>query len=280
MNRAVPGLAGWRFHRRLISTDFSEIWLAEDAALGRPVAVKIFAPKADDQGMIPPFHVDEWRRRFFQEARLMARFDHPHIVPVVALSALDDGRPALFMQYMTGSLMTEIGTDIFAPKERAAQPPEQQSRAVSPGRTKQILVEVLMALTAIHERGVVHRDLKPRNVLLCNGPGSRLKISDFGMAKTSDEARSKDSIWFGTRDYIAPEQYANATHATDRSDIFSVGVIGIRLLTGHFPDRERLRTLEGCPAALIDLLSEALSQQPSMRPGARDMLRRLVDISL
>ncbi len=275
---APPSLAGWRFVRKVMATDFSEIWLAEDRGLDRAVAVKVFAPKPDGNGMIPPFHVDEWRRRFVQEARLLARFDHPHIMPVVSLTRLDDGRPCMVMPYMSGSLQQEIGTDVFERQEILTA--EDRPRAVSPARARRILLEVLSALVAVHGQGIVHRDLKPRNLLLSNGPGSRVRLSDFGMAKTPDEPPSAETVWIGTRDYISPEQYANAGLVTDRADIFSLGVIGIRLVTGHFPDRERLRAVEGLPDAFAELLRQALAYEPAQRSGAVEMAARLTAIML
>ncbi|OAN43015.1 serine/threonine protein kinase [Paramagnetospirillum marisnigri] len=272
----VPRLMGWKFHRRLASTDFSEIWLVEDVALGRRAAAKIFAPKPDEHGMVPPFPVEEWRRRFIQEARIMARFDHPNIVPVMALTALADGRPCLLMQCMGGTLRREIGIDVFDPGQIGEMSPEDRPRAVRPGRTRQVLLDVLAALVEVHGQGLVHRDVKPRNLLLVDGPGSRVKLADFGMAKAPDEPRSKTAIWFGTRDYMSPEQYANTTLATDRSDVFSVGVIGIRMLTGRFPDRELLAAVPGLAPSFADLLCEALVRDPLRRPSARDMLRRLL----
>ena len=279
MNQPVPSLAGWRFHRQLTATDFSDVWLAEDMGLQRAVAFKIFAPKPDGNGIIPPFPVDEWRRRFLQEARLLARFDHPHIIPVAALVRLDDGRPALVMQYMTGSLRGEIGIDVFDPAQAALLPAERRPRAVTPARTRQVLLEALSALMAVHGRGLVHRDVKPHNLLLSNGPGSRIKLADFGMARLPDEPAAA-AVWIGTRDYISPEQYADASLVTDRSDIFSLGVLGIRMVTGHFPDRERLRAVEGMPEAFSELLVQALARRPEQRPGAAEMAARLAAIAL
>ncbi|MDO8608820.1 MAG: serine/threonine-protein kinase [Phaeospirillum sp.] len=277
---APPSLAGWLFRHKVIETDFSEIWLAEDVGLERVVAFKIFAPKADQSGVIPPFHVDEWRRRFIQEARLLARFDHPHIIPVVALTQLNDGRPCMAMQYMAASLLREIGADLFKPEEREALAVEYRPRAIAPVRARRILLEVLSALIAVHDRGIVHRDLKPRNILLAGGPGSRIKLGDFGMARMPDESQSPKAIWIGTRDYISPEQYANATLVTDRADIFSLGVIGIRMVTGYFPDQERLRAVAGLPEAFADLLRQALAYRPDQRPSAAEMATRLAAIRL
>jgi serine/threonine protein kinase len=271
---AAPELDGYRVHRLVSVTDFSDIWLAEDLALGRAVAVKAFTPKAE---FIPPFPVVEWRRRFFQEARLQSRFDHPHIVPVVGFRHCADGRPCLLLQYLPRSLRHEIGPDVFESGEDKTQ---ELARAATPARTKMVLMQALSALVEIHGRGIVHRDLKPRNLLLAGSTGERVKIGDFGMAKSPDEPISERGNWFGTRDYIAPEQYANASRATSRSDIFSLGVIGIRMLTGHFPDRKRLAAVEGLPDAFAGLLAQCLETDPARRPDAQGMLARLAAIGL
>ncbi len=276
----MPSLPGWRFDHKVASTDFSDIWLAEDTALQRAVAFKIFAPKADADGIIPPFHVNEWRRRFFLEARLMAGFDHPNIVPVVMMARLADGRPAVALQYMSGSLLDEIGGDIFDPQRLASLGPGAAPRAVTPKRARHILIETLAALAAVHARGLVHRDVKPRNLLLCNGPGSRLKLTDFGMAKVPDEKPSPRPVWIGTRDYISPEQYADAGQVSDRADIHSVGVVGHRLLTGRLPDVDRLDAVEGIPAAFTDLLRRAMAPEPRRRPSAAEMIAALAAIAL
>ena len=275
-----PVLRGYCFHRQVAATDFSEVWLAEDTGLQRAVAVKIFAPKPDADGNIAPFHVDEWRRRYFQEARLQASFDHPHIVPVVALETLADGRPAMVMQYMSGSLRLEIGTDLFAPGAAAELGAGAEPRAESPARTKTVMLDALSALAAIHRRGIVHRDVKPSNLLLSHGPGSRVKLTDFGMAKPPGERMTGQPVWFGTRDYISPEQYADSSLASDRSDIFSLGVIGIRMVTGHFPDRQRLSAVPGMPAAFTALLVRMLETRPEDRPGAEEAMGLLTAIVL
>lgn len=274
---AAPELQGYRVHRLVAVTDFSDIWLAEDLALGRAVAVKAFTPKAGEDGMIPPFPVAEWRRRFVQEARLQARFDHPHIVPVVGFLPAGDGRPCLVMQYLPHSLRHEIGPDLFEAGEDGAG---ELARAATPARTRSVLLQVLSGLVELHGRGIVHRDLKPRNLMLRGGAGRLVKIGDFGMAKAPDEPVSESRDWFGTRDYISPEQFANASRATDRSDIFSLGVIGIRMLTGHFPDRRRLAAVEGLPPAFAALLAQCLEADPAARPDAAAMAARLAAIGL
>ena len=276
----LPSLPGWRFHRMVMATDFSDIWLAEDLALGRAVAIKVFAPKPGESGSIPPFSLEEWRRRFIQEARLLARLDHPHIMPVVMLGQLEDGRPCMGLQYMSGSLRSEIGVDIFDPVRSPSLSEAQRPKPVSVARAHRVLMEVLSALVEIHDKGIVHRDLKPHNLLLVDGPGSRIKLADFGMAKLPDEPVSSEGLWIGTRDYISPEQYANATLVTDRADMFSLGVIGIRMVTGAFPDPERLRAVDGLPAAFGDLLRQCLDWQPDRRPSALEMASRLAAIRL
>ncbi|KIL98498.1 Serine/threonine protein kinase PrkC regulator of stationary phase [Paramagnetospirillum magnetotacticum MS-1] len=273
----APQIRGYRLHRLVAVTDFSEIWLAEDLALRRAVAIKAFTPKPDENGIIAPFPIAEWRRRFYQEGRLQAGFDHPNIVPVIRFDHAEDGRPCLLMQYLPQSLRDEIGADIFD-----GRPVEDGVPAcsASPARTREVLLQVLAGLVEIHRRGVVHRDLKPRNLLLMGSDGARVKITDFGMAKPPDEPDAPGTEWFGTREYISPEQYANASRATDRSDIFSLGVIGIRMLTGHFPDRRRLAAVDGIPSDFADLLAQCLESDPAGRPDAGRMLARLAAITL
>lgn len=274
--RQAPEIPGYRIHRLAAVTDFSDVWLAEDLALGRAVAVKVFSPKADANGFIPPFPVTEWRRRFYQEGRLQALFDHPNIVPVIRFDHAADGRPCLLLQYLPQSLRHEIGAD--ACDGEVASDDCAPARSVTPARTKDVLLQVLSGLVEIHRRGVVHRDLKPRNLLLAGGV--RVKIADFGMAKAPGEAGTPGREWFGTREYISPEQYAKADRATDRSDIFSLGVIGIRMLTGHFPDRRRLAAVKGLPPAFADLLARCLELDPARRPDAAQMMARLAAIAL
>ncbi|MBI3445548.1 MAG: serine/threonine protein kinase [Magnetospirillum sp.] len=280
MDSVPPVLKGFRFHRQIAITGFSEIWQAEDLGLGRAVAVKIFAPILDANGQVPPFPVAEWRRRFLQEARIQAGFDHAHIVPVVALASLQDGRPAMVMQMMSGSLRLEIGADLFKPGETEALGEEARPRAISPARARIVLLEVLSALVFLHGRGIVHRDIKPRNLLLINGPGSRVKLTDFGMAKPPGEPVSAGPAWFGTPDYISPEQFADSGLADDRSDIFSLGIVGIRMVTGHLPDRQRLAAVEDMPAEFKQLLVRMLDMEPSRRPSASQAMERLLAIDL
>lgn len=284
MPEDLPQLAGWRFHRKLKVTDFSDIWLAEDTALERAVAIKLFRPKADEDGIVPPFHVDEWRRRFLIEARQQARFDHPHIVPVVALDYLADGTPALVMQYMSGSLRSEAGADVVEPRtnqgEGQAQAPQDRPRALPAARVRQVLIETLAALSALHARQMVHRDVKPGNLLLTNGPGSRVKLTDFGMLRLPDEAPSAERVWIGTLDYISPEQYQDAHRVTDRADIFSVAMVGWRLLTGTLPDKAKPLEAPGHDEAFCDLLRRVLSSPPDQRPSAPEMIGRLAALRL
>jgi serine/threonine protein kinase len=264
----APRLAPYRFVRKLMETDFSHIWLAEDPALQRPVAVKLFRPNAGEDGIIPPFPVAEWRRRFVVDARILSSFDHPNIMPVYRLDWLDADTPCMVMQYMSGSLHLEIGSD------------DRRNPPVAPPRVRQILLETLSALAVLHARGLVHRDVKPLNLLLADGPGSRLKLTDLGMVKTPDEPSSERSIWIGTRDYISPEQYENATLVTDRADIYSVGVLALRLLRGHLPDGQPPHPVEGMPPALAALVGDAMAERPERRPSAVELARRLTTMRL
>lgn len=270
---APPELAGCRCHRLLVITDYSDIWLAEETALGRPVAIKAFAPKPGADGMVGPFRVPEWHRRFLVEARVMAGFDHPNILPVHRLARLADGRPAMVQQYMAGSLRLEIGYDHALPEI----PQSAWPRAVTPERARQILLDLLAALIAVHGRGLVHRDVKPLNLLLAHGPGSRVKLADFGMVRRPDEPVANEPIWFGSRDYIAPEQMENATRAEAAADIFAVGMLAYRLVAGRLAAGAFAAPASMAAApGLAALVAECLNPDPARRPSAVALRERLL----
>jgi serine/threonine protein kinase len=95
------------------------------------------------------------------------------------------------------------------------------------------------------------------------------------VAVSLDEIPVAESFWIGTRDYISPEQYADAGQVTDRADIFSVGLMGVRLLSGRLPDRDRALDMSGIPAGFAEILSRALEIRPERRPSALDMAKAL-----
>ena len=194
--------------------DIATIYTAEHPVLRTHVAVKILHKRfASDR---------ELASRFVREARETAALGHPAFVRVHDAGTTDDGCPYIEMDRLEGrelySLRKEIGP-------------------MDPDRVIAIAVQILDALVVLHERGVIHRDIKSQNIYLVPSPsGDRVKLLDLGFAKVEDELAltSKQQV-LGTPLYISPEQYLDP-HAVDgRADLFSVGVVLFETLTGEWP---------------------------------------------
>ncbi|MBT8107278.1 MAG: serine/threonine protein kinase [Gammaproteobacteria bacterium] len=207
-----PLIKGYRFIRKLGSTEHSGVYLAERQSTHLQVVLKVLRqmPRMDDS--IGAFD------RFLQEYETIADMDHPNIVRIYDLGVSDD-HAHIAMEYLGGGdLRRKIETGI---PERAAV---------------QYLRQIADALAAIHEKGVLHRDLKPANIML-RKDGS-IALIDFGLAKKAkleNEITDKGEI-FGTPYYMSPEQ-GHGNGVDERSDIYSLGVIFYEMLTGQKPFR-------------------------------------------
>lgn len=183
------------------------VYKAEDPVLQRQVAIKTIYIQADDKER------REYEARFFQEARAAGKLSHPGIVTIH-----DVGREGELV-YMTMELLE--GTDLDA---RAA------SHRFSVKEALNIVVQVADALAFAHDRGVVHRDIKPPNIMLIGK--DRVKIMDFGIARMrSSDVKTETGMMLGTPRYMSPEQVAGRP-VDNRSDIFSLGTVLYELLTG------------------------------------------------
>jgi serine/threonine-protein kinase len=183
-----------------------EVRAATDTALDRPVAVKLMrADLADDPNL---------RRRFEREARAAARVSHPNVIAIFDVGE-DDGVPFIVMERLPGRTLAD----------------ELARGALAEPRVCAVATEMLDALAAAHDLGVVHRDIKPGNVLLRDD--GRIAIADFGIAKVADDAaHTTTGMTFGTGRYLAPERLLGDP-ATPASDVYSVGVVMFEALTGR-----------------------------------------------
>lgn len=211
MATTSDSFAGGRYpvERRLGHGGMATVYLAHDRELGRPVAIKVLgAPLALDA---------EFVGRFRREATIVARLSHPNIVQIFDLGEEED-RLYIVMEYVEGGSLA----DLLAREERLA--PEQ---AVELGQ------QACLALECAHREGVVHRDVKPANLLLRSD--GALKVADFGIAR-SDQATAytQAGTVLGTASYLAPEQ-ATGESVTERADLYSLGVVVYELLTGVPP---------------------------------------------
>lgn len=252
----------------------ANVYLAKDQALGVLVAVKVLRPgKVTDETA---------RKRFEREARAAASLaDHPNAVAVTRFGRLPDQTPYLVMQYVKGRTMEER-----IKAEGHLSIPEATS----------VLLEVASALAAAHEKGIVHRDVRPGNVLW-DEDKRRALLTDFGIAAVADPGGAettrltKTGQLLGDPHYLSPEQLLDG-QATELTDIYLFGVLGYELLSGQGPYNARtatdwikahlqqeprdLRELRpDVPGPLADLLRRCLNREPLHRPSARDVIRAL-----
>jgi len=239
----------YRLMRRIAVGGMGEVWEAADTRLARRVAIKVL--KAELSGS------PEFLQRFRIEARTTASLNHPGIAAVHdygETSAVPDG-PA-----DTAYLVMELveGEPLAAMIARR--------RRLSPERTLDVLEQAGHALQAAHQRGLVHRDVKPGNILLTATGG--VKLTDFGIAKAVDAAPvTRSGMVMGTAHYIAPEQAAGQ-EAGPASDVYALGVVGYECLTGHRP----FLSDNAVTVALMHMRDAPPPLPPDTPPGVRALI--------
>ncbi len=201
-------LAGrYRLQRRIATGGMGEVWLAEDETLGRPVAVKVLHA---DTSRDPVF-----AQRFRAEARHLAKLSHPSIVAVHDFGD-DAAGPYLVLEYVPGRSVAQLLRD------EGPQPPEV---------VRAMMTQVAGALGLAHETGIVHRDVKPGNLLIA--ADGTIKLTDFGIARMTEGAGlTRTGEVLGTPQYLSPEQ-ALGQPADGRSDLYALGLVAHELLTGQ-----------------------------------------------
>src|ERR671921_2723299 len=199
----------YRLEARIGTGGMSSVYRAIDETLERRVAIKLMNREIAD-------HPDQLER-FRREARAVAQLSHPHIVGVIDAGE-DEGRPYIVFEYVEGETRKER-------IRRMGRLPMDEAIAYAS--------EIARALGCAHSRSIVHRDVKPQNVLL-DAEGSA-KVTDFGIARTlEEEGLTADGRVLGTTDYVSPEQALG--HDVDgQSDIYSLGVVLYEMLTGEVP---------------------------------------------
>ncbi|QDV24052.1 serine/threonine-protein kinase [Aureliella helgolandensis] len=248
------------------------VFRGRDTELHRVVAVKLIASHLRPLGAA--------RERFIREARACASLAHPHIVAIHDVIT-DSALPAIVMQYVAGPTLEAWL------KERGS---------LSWQQVLQIATQLTDALVVAHQHGLVHRDIKPGNVLL-EADGSRALLTDFGLVRALDEATlTHTGALAGTPDFMSPEQ-ARGKSVDGRSDLFSLGALMYVMLTGHPPFRapEPLAILhricnephrsiaqyrDDVPAEVARLVDRLLNKEPKRRfAGAEELRERLLQLS-
>ncbi len=237
-----------------------EVWKATDKVLGRTVAIKLLSANLATQ---PGFE-----ERFREEARHTALLSHPNIATVYDYGETD-GASWLVMEFVEGEPLSAIIRD---------EGPQ------SPRRTAMVVGQCAEALQAAHEAGVIHRDVKPANIMV--RPDGVVKLTDFGIARATDAApMTRTGEVMGTAQYISPEQ-AMGRPVSPKSDIYSLGVVAHELLTGRrpFDDGSPVATAmahvhkpppelpSSVPPAMAAVIMSCLAKEPDQRPASAKAL--------
>lgn len=247
-------IAGYRVERELGRGGMAVVYRARDLRLGRTVALKLLAPECTRN--------DAFRRRFAQESRVAAAIEHPHIVPVFEAGEAD-GILYIAMQFVAG-------LDLRALIDREGALPVPAALRIA--------AQLASALDAAHARDLVHRDVKPANVLVAKGVDSEhpehVYLTDFGLAKKSLSLTGFTSAgeFVGTLDYLAPERIAGRP-VDGRADQYSLACVVHETLTGAPPFRREdpvdlLRAHQYEPPPALG------TQRPGLPPAAADAVRK------
>jgi serine/threonine protein kinase len=257
----------YRIERPLGHGGMATVYLGRDTELERPVAIKLLAENLAGD--------DEFRRRFVREAKLAARLSDPNVVSVYDAGE-DDGRPYIVMEHVDG----ETFADLLARKGR-----------LPPDGARELASQAASGLAHAHAAGLVHRDVKPQNLILRRD--GTVKIADFGIARAAETTSiTVAGTVLGTAAYLAPEQ-AMGEEVTAAADVYSLGAVLYELLTGRPPfefetladlaDRQRrmevtpVRDLAPeVPPELEDVVMRCLARNPAYRPASAGELARLL----
>ena len=248
MGVSMPHRLGrYAVRRRIGSGGFATVWLAYDEQLDSPVAIKVLADNWTEDHHI--------RQRFLEEGRYLRKVESPHVVSVYDAGELDDGRPYLVMSYADqGTLADRLEVE-----------------GLTPAQAMEVVRQVGAGLQALHDRDILHRDVKPANVLfrsvdqLPARHGVRAMVGDLGLGKALDMS-SRLTMVAGTPSYVAPEQ-ARAQAPDARADQYSLAALAFLLLTGRPPFTAPLavrRHEPGHAAARLDA-GAAVPGRPSSR---------------
>ena len=268
-------LGAYTLERQLSEGGMATIYLARHALLKRRTAIKILKKSIG---------TDEFAHRFEREVQLVSQLRHPNTVQIYDFGRTSDGQPYYAMEYIEGVTLAEL---------------VDHSGPAPPGRVIHILRQIAAALREAHSLGLVHRDVKPDNVMLCRrGEDDFVKLLDFGLVKDvlREETRdvTKQIRILGTPRYMSPERIVNPSDVDARADLYALGAVGYFLLTGrntfdgedsqdvanqvlHAPAPRVSATLPSVPEALDALIAACLEKDRSKRPPSAEAVIEALD---
>lgn len=255
----------YRLINELASGGMGTVYLAEDVELNRQVAIKV---------LNTPELTSDLKQRMVREAQIIARLEHPGIVPVHDVGSLPDGRVFYAMKYVRGSRLDEYAAQNQSIRDRLRK-----------------FQAVCDAVAFAHAHGVIHRDLKPQNIMI--GSFGEVLVLDWGVAKIlrrrelpvaseadtlmlNNDADTSHGTVIGTRNYMSPEQArGEINHLDERSDVYSLGAVLYFLLTDQAPSSVRPRAVNPKVAKAAEAIClKAMSQEPAARYATAAELSR------
>ena len=268
-------LGSYTLERELSEGGMATIYLARHALLKRRTAIKILKKTIG---------TDEFAHRFEREVQLVSQLRHPNTVQIYDFGRTQEGQPYYVMEYIEGVTLTGL---------------VEHSGAVPPGRVIHVLRQIAAALREAHSVGLVHRDVKPDNIMLCRrGEDDFVKLLDFGLVKDvlRDETRdvTKQIRILGTPRYMSPERIVNPSDVDARADIYALGAVGYYLLTGrhvfegedsqdvanqvlHAPAPRVSESVPSVPEALDALIAACLEKDRAKRPPSAEAVIEALD---
>ena len=236
-------IAGYRVERLLGRGGMGTVYLAEDLALQRKVALKLLSVEFSDS--------EAFRERIQIESRLAASIDHPNVIPIYDAGQAGDGALFIAMRYVEGADLKRI---------------LRAEGALEPQRAVDVLAQIAKGLDAAHARGLIHRDVKPSNVLVAQADdgAEHVYLADFGLTQTatSSEAARESITLSGSSDYVSPEQI-RGTGSDRSSDLYALGCVAYECLTGEVPYPRH---------AEMEVLVAHMNEQPPRPSGVNPAL--------
>jgi eukaryotic-like serine/threonine-protein kinase len=246
-------LGRYRIDREIGRGSMGTVYLGHDPQIGRPVAIKTMALSREFEGS----ELAEARTRFFREAEMAGRLQHRDIVTIFDANE-EQGLAFIAMEFVKGHDLLQH---------------------TLPGKLLPVpvvlhtLARVATALAHAHAQGVVHRDVKPANVMIDLASGS-VKVTDFGIARITDACRTRTGMVLGTPSFMSPEQMAGR-RLDGRTDLYSLGVMLFQLLTGSLPHRS-----ESMAELMYQIANETAPDVRTLRPELPETLANVVALAL
>ena len=243
----------------------ARVFKAMHLARGALVALKLLRPREMTVRLLGQAEI---RRRFFDEARIMGMLRHPHIAAVHEAGEYA-GHPFFVQEYLCFNLGMLIGESARV---------ERLTRPLSPIKSARMISQTLDGLAALHDAGIVHRDIKPSNLMLTRQ--ADVKIIDLGLSRREGSMQKQPpGMIIGSPYYAAPEQEADPETAGSRADLYSVGVVFYRLVTGKLPDHTRGYTDRGSHlgAEWAAFLKTALAPEPHKRFSSARAMKKATE---